>query len=118
MSQNKVSTIRLTTTANGKIAFATKIINTVTNFWTINLSSTEQTVLAYFMVYGITNDCKDLIVKANVCKNVANINTLMTKLKHLGLIYKDELNGKNYICKQLKFELTPTVAIFLKLENK
>jgi len=118
MNQNKISTIKLTTTANGKIAFVTKIINTVINFWGIALSATELQVLAYFMVYGITNECKDLIVKAEICKNVANINTIMVKLKKLKLIYKDDLNGKNYVCKQLKFDITPTVAIFLKLENK
>jgi hypothetical protein len=42
----------------------------------------------------------------------------MVKLKKLELIYKDELNSKVYVTKSLNLELTPTVALYFKLDNK
>lgn len=120
---NKNTFIKLSSQTNSKITLVKNIVSTSIHFWGLtndkmSLSETEINVLAYFIVYGINNDSKELIVKAGICKNIANINTIMVKLKKLKLIYKDELNGKNYICKQLNFEITPTVAMLLKLENK
>ncbi len=79
---NKVSFIKLTTEAETKIDLAKKAISIAVHFWGLTntsmaLSETETNVLAYFMVYGINNQCKDLIVKASICKNIANINTIM-----------------------------------------
>ena len=42
----------------------------------------------------------------------------MVKLKKLDLIYKDEFNGKVYVIPSLSFELTSTVGIYLKIDNK
>lgn len=115
---SKISVVKLNKTATSKIDLAKKVLNTCLNFWEVSLSETEVSVLAYFIVYGINNKCKELVVKAGVCKNVPNINTIMVKLKKLNLIYRDELNGKNYICKALNFELTPTIGFLLKIETK
>ena len=41
----------------------------------------------------------------------------MVKLKKLGLIYKDDLNGKVYINNNLKFSLTPSIGIYLKIDS-
>lgn len=112
------SVIKLNKTASSKIDLAKKVLNICLNFWGVNLSETEISVLSYFIVYGINNKCKELIVKAGVCKNIPNINTIMVKLKKLNLIYRDELNSKNYICKALNFELTPTIGFLLKIETK
>lgn len=117
MSNNKVSFIRLSAKTNSKIELVRKVVSAAINFWNIALSETELNVLSYFIVYGINNKSKDLIVKANICKNIANINTIMVKLKKLKLIYKDDLNSKNYICKQLNFEITPKMVILLKIES-
>ena len=70
------------------------------------------------MVYGINQETKNLIVKSAICKSLANIKTIMVKLKKLDLIYKDEFNGKVYVIPSLNFELTPTVGIYLKIDNK
>lgn len=101
-----------------KIDLAKAIIQLVICFNNIKLSDTEVTILAYFMVYRVTTQTKLLIVKSGVCKNTANIKTIMVKLKKLDLIYKDDLNGKVYISPVLQFELNTTVALYLKITNE
>lgn len=113
-----LSLVKLVKQVTTKIDLASFIIKLHLLVETIKLSETEITILAYFMVYGVTQQTKELIVKSEVCKNVANIKTIMVKLKKLGLIFKDELNGKVYVIKSLAFELTPTVGVYLKIDNK
>ena len=87
-------------------------------FNNIKLSDTEITVLAYFIVYGVNQQSKNLIVSSMICKNLANIKTIMVKLKKLNLIYKDDLNGKVYVAKVLNFELNSSIGIYLKISNQ
>lgn len=115
---NKISFIKLNKTVNSKLDLAKSIVSAFINFFNINLSATELNILAYFMIYGVTTNCKELIVKANICKNTNNINTIMTKLKKLKLIKKDDLNGKNYVCDSLNFEMTQSVGLLIKIDNK
>lgn len=105
-------------TVTSKIEFAKIIVQVATCFNNIKLSETEITVLSYFIVYGVNQQSKNLIVTSMVCKNLANIKTIMVKLKKLNLIYKDDLNGKVYVAKVLKFELNSSVGIYLKVSNK
>lgn len=114
----KVSVLKMAKQVTTKIELAKAIIYITICFNSIKLSDTETTVMAYFMVYGINQQTKNLLIKSVVCKNINNIKTIMVKLKKLGLIYKDDLNGKVLITKSLAFELTPTVAMYLKLDNK
>lgn len=107
----------MTKKVTSKVDLAKTIINITLYFNEIKLSDTEVMVLAYFMVYGVNQSTKELIVKSEICKNLANIKTLMTKLKKLDLIYKDEFNSKVYVNKALSFELTPSVAIYLKVDT-
>lgn len=116
--ENKVSLVKMVKTVSSKIELAKTIINISLCFNDIKLSDTEVTILAYFMVYGINQQSKNLIVKSAICKSLANIKTIMVKLKKLELIYKDDLNGKIYVNKNLGFELTSTVGIYLKIDNK
>lgn len=116
--ENKVSLVKMVKAVSSKVELAKTIIKISICFNEIKLSEAELTVLAYFMVYGVNLATKNLIVKSGVCKNLANIKTMMVKLKKNGLIYKDDLNGKVYINKNLGFELTPTVGIYLKIDTK
>jgi hypothetical protein len=115
---NKVSLIRMTKQVNTKIELAKAILYITICFNSIKLSDTEVTVMAYFMVYGINQATKNLLIKAEVCKNINNIKTIMVKLKKLELIYKDDFDGKVKTAPALTFELTPSVAIYLKIDNK
>lgn len=118
MSEKVSSIIKMQKAVSSKVELAKAILNVATCFHNIRLSNTELTVLAYFMVYGINPASKTLIVKSGVCKNLANIKTIMVKLKKLDLIYKDDLNGKVYVTKALAVDLTPTVGLYFKIENK
>ena len=114
---NKVSLIKITKKVSTKIELAKAILNVTLCFNNLKLSHTEITVMSYFMVYGINQQTKSLLIKAEVCKNINNIKTIMVKLKKLGLVYKDEFSGKVLINSTLNFELTPTVGIYLKIDN-
>lgn len=108
----------MTKRVSTKIDLAKTIIRISICFNDIKLSDTEVTVLAYFMVYGINTQTKQLIIKSGVCKNINNVKTVMVKLKKAGLIYKDEFSGKVLVIKALAIEVTPAVGIYLKVENK
>lgn len=112
---NKVSLVKMQKAVGSKVELAKNIIRISLCFNDIKLSETEVTVLAYFMVYGVNQQSKNLLIKSAVCKNLPNIKTIMVKLKKLGLIYKDDLNGKVYVAESLGFELTPTIGIYLKI---
>lgn len=114
----KASILKMQKAISSKIELAKDIIELTTCFNKIKLSNTQVSVLAYFMLYGINTQSKNLIVNSLICKNLANIKTIMVKLKKLNLIYKDELNSKVYITKALNVELTSTVALYFKLENR
>lgn len=125
---NKSTIVKIVKKVSSKVELAKSIINLYVCFNEIKrlddadgilkLSETETYVLAYFMVYGVNASTKTLIIKSGLCKNLANIKTIMVKLKKYDLIYKDELNGKVYVSKNLSFELTPTVCMYLKIDTK
>jgi hypothetical protein len=119
MDNNKqASLLKLEQHVATRLDLAEAIIKVMLCVNDIKLSPSKITMLAYFMIYGINASSKELIVKSRVCKNLANVKTMMVELKKLGLIYKDEFNGKVYIVNTLNFELTPTVGVYIKMENK
>lgn len=111
----KVSLMKMEKSTPTKVDLAKNILRISLCFNELKLSDTETTVMAYFMVYGVNQQSKNLLIKSTVCKNLQNIKTIMVKLKKLGLIYKDDLNGKVYVAQSLSFELTNTIAIYLKI---
>lgn len=114
----KSNLVKMAKTVSTKIELAKAIIFIACCFDEIKLSDTEVTVLAYYMVYGVSQQTKNLLIKAEVCKNINNIKTIMVKLKKLELIFKDEFDSKVKITKSLDFELTPTIGIYLKIDHK
>lgn len=118
MPQEKSSLIRMVKSVSTKIELAKAIVFIAICFNNIKLSDTEATVLSYFMVYGVSQQTKNLLIKAGVCKNINNIKTVMVKLKRLEFIYKDDFDGKVKVASNLDFELTPTIGIYLKLDHK
>jgi len=114
----KVSLMKMEKSAQTKVDLAKNVLRISLCFNDLKLSDTETTVMAYFMVYGVNQQSKNLLIKSTVCKNLQNIKTIMVKLKKLGLIYKDDLNGKVYVTQSLAFELTSTMGIYLKIVSK
>lgn len=114
--ENKVSLIRMVKKVNSKVELALNIINVYICVNDLTLSNSEKTVLAYFMVYGVNSQTKELIVESKICKNISVVKTVMNKLKNKELIYKDEdFSGKVYVNNNLKLEIGSDVAFYLKL---
>lgn len=113
--ENKAHLIKMVKKVNSKVELAKNIISIYICFNDSSLSDTEKTVLAYFMVYGINPQTKELIIQSEICKNIFTVKTVMAKLKRRGLIYKDDFNRKVYVNKNLKFDITPDAAFYLKL---
>lgn len=117
-NQHSATLIKMVKTVDTKIDLAKAIIQITICFNDVKLSDTEITILAYFMVYKITQDTKKLIISSGICKNTNTVKTIMSKLKSLNLVYKDDLNGKVYISPALNIPLTTTTGIYLKILNK
>lgn len=115
---NNVSLVKLTKKVDNKLDLAKAALNVILSFRDIKISETKLTVMSYFMVYGVTVSTKNLIVKSQVCKNLANLKIIMVELKKLELIYKDDLNGKVYVSKDLNFQLNESIALYFKIDNK
>lgn len=111
------SLVKISKDVSTKLSMAKLIIKIVLCFNDVKLSDTETTVLSYFMVYGVNTDTKSLIIKSQVCKNIANVKTIMVKLKKLELIYKDDLNGKVYVAEVFKLKLNPVMGIYLRINS-
>lgn len=84
----------------------------------ITFSDNDITVLAYFILFGINRSTKELIINSKVCKTLNSVNVVMTKLKKASLIYKDDLNGKRYVSKELAFPLNKTTGIYINLKTE
>lgn len=117
MENKLVSLIKMAKKVATKVELAKCIINITLCFNNTKLSDTEVTILAYFMVYGVNTKTKELLIKSGVCKSLSNIKVIMVKLKKMELIYKDDLNSKVYVNKNLSFNLTPTVGFYLKIDS-
>lgn len=115
---NKASLLKISKVASTKVEMAKIIIKVYILLSDIHLSESCIVLLAYFMVYGVSKNTKELVIKSSIAKNDNVIRGLMTKLRQNGLIYKDELNLKTYVCSSLSFNLTPTTGIYIKLNNK
>lgn len=115
--ENKAYLIKMIKKVDSKVELAKNIISLYICFNDLTLSDTEKTVLAYFMVYGINTQTKELIVESQICKNIFTVKTVMSKLKKKKLIYKDEdFSRKVYVIDSLKFDITSTVAFYLKID--
>ena len=75
----------------------------------------EISILAYFSVYGINKQSKQLILKSNICKTADSIKTVMVKLKKNNLIYKDDFDGRVCVTNALKTSSSSS-SILLKID--
>lgn len=112
---NKASLIRIKKDILTNVDLMKHIVNIFCITKNIKLSDTDVTVMSYFMVYGINNNTKNLIINSEICKNLNVIKGVMVKLRKLGFIYKDDLNGKNYVSDELKIPLNSTIGLYIQL---
>lgn len=83
----------------------------------ISLSDTELTVLSYFIVYGINDTTKKLIIDSQILKSEDSLKNTISKLKKVGLI-KKALYGKDYeINESINIKPESVLAMLIKIDN-
>lgn len=113
---NQIPLIKIDKKTTNKIEQAKTVASLFCNIYNIKLSDTELSVLAYFMVYKITEQTKQLILKSKVLLSINSYDNLLSKLKKLGLVYKK--NKTNLITEKLNFELSSVIGIIIKIDNR
>jgi hypothetical protein len=83
----------------------------------IKLSESELTVLAYFLVYKITQETKDLIIKSEIF-NEDSLKNAISKLSRVGLIRKSAGRRKEYIINET-INIVPdnNVGMLIRIDN-
>lgn len=83
----------------------------------IKLSESELTVLAYFLVYKITQETKDLIIKSEIF-NEDSLKNAISKLSRVGLIKKSAGRRKEYLINEnINLTLDVKVGMLIQIDN-
>jgi hypothetical protein len=82
--------------ANGKVHKLELIISILCTFSNIHLSETDIRVLAYYIVYNITEKTDKLLISSKVVKNLGTLRNIKTRLFKLGFLKKDKDLYKSY----------------------
>lgn len=112
---NNVPLIKIEKKTHGKIEQAKVLISIFCQLSNIKLSDTENTILAYFIVYKINEITEDLIVKAKLA-TADSLKNVMTKLRKVKLIRK--VNKEDVLNENLNLEMQPVMGILIKVDNK
>lgn len=112
---NTVPLIKIEKKTHGKIEQAKVLISIFCQLSNIKLSDTENTILAYFIVYKISETTEDLIVKARLA-TVDSLKNVMTKLRKVSLIKK--VNKEDILHESLNLEMQPVMGVLIKVDNK
>jgi hypothetical protein len=81
----------------------------------IRLSQTELTVLAYFLVYKINDNTKDLIIKSEIL-NEDSLRNTMSKLSKFGLI-KRSPNKEYYVSEKISINPDTRIGMLIEIDN-
>lgn len=111
-----VSLIKIEKKTSGKIDQAKTIISIFCLLSNIRLSDAELTVLGYFVVYGLTEQTKDLIMKSKILATDGSLGNTLSKLRKCGLIKKT--NKRDILNPSLDMELQPVMGMIIKIDNK
>ena len=102
---------------NTKIDQAKAIISIFCMLSDVRLSETDLTVMAYFMVYNITDETKKLIVDSKIL-NPDSLQNTISRLKKFGLIKKSNIGKSYHISDKLSVKLDSEVAMLIKIDNR
>jgi hypothetical protein len=108
--------IKISKKAKSKIDQAKIILSIMCLLSDIKLSDTELTTLSYFIVYGITEKTKNLILTARILKTEDSLKNAMTKFRKSGLIKKNE-RKEDLLAEQVRFPISDTTGILIKVDN-
>lgn len=113
---SSVPLIKIEKKVQGKIEQAKLIISLFCKLSKIKLSETELAVIAYFMVYKLTKQTEELILKSELLANDNSLQNVMSKLRKVGLIIRKD--KKDYINDILNIPIEPVIGLFIKIDNK
>ena len=111
-----VPLLKISKKSTSKIDQAKTILSVLCLLSTISLSDTELTTLAYFIVYGLNDKTKNLILTARILKTEDSLRNAMTKFRKFGLIRKNE-RKEDLLSDRINFPLTDTTGILIKIDN-
>lgn len=108
--------VRIIKKTNNKIDQAKAIISVFCLLSEVKLSDTETTVLAYFLVYGVSLGTEELIIKSHL-HTPYSLNNTKSKLKRFGLLKKDYRTKQYQVNEKLSVKPDPHIGILIKIDN-
>jgi len=94
---------------------ARKVVRIYCALKDIQLSRTEEQVMAYLVTYGISNRTRKDFLIGKLVKNPDSLYTMLNKLKRLGLLQKDDAGY--HLVPALCFQPQTQIVLKIKLEN-
>lgn len=113
---NQVPLIKIEKKTVGKIEQAKLVIKIFCILSGIKISDAELNTLAFYMVYGISNVTKDLILKSKILANEDSLRNTLSKLRKVGLIKK--VNRDDVLNDSLNVKLEPVIGMVIRINNK
>lgn len=113
--------LKLTRKTSSKSEMAQAVLKVYTQVKGVKLSKSQEQVMSYLMVYGISKDTKDLIIKSGILKSVDSVANALTQLKKKGLLTReyDSHDIMVYkVIKELNITLDPVMGILIKYDNR
>lgn len=108
--------IKVVKKTNTKIEQAKTMLSIFCLLSDIKLSQAELTVLAYFLVYKITDDTKDLIIKSQILKSEDSLKNTMSRLNKFGLI-KKSINKEWLLSEKIYVHPDSMIGMLIKIDN-
>lgn len=112
---SSVPLIKIEKKVQGKIDQAKLLLSIFCKLYSIKMSDSELTVLAYFMVYKLSSQTEELILKSKVLANEDSLKNTMSKLRKVGLIIRKD--KRDYLNDALNIPIQPVIGLFIKLDN-
>ncbi|XAI97423.1 hypothetical protein [Leptolyngbya phage Lbo-JY46] len=114
---NQVPLIKILKKTQSKLDMVVQIVTVYCFLSQIKISETDIKVMSYFIIYGINEKTKKLIVDSKLL-NADSIKNSMSRLRKLGLIHKSEFRRKeDYIKKELDISVEDIIGMMIKIDN-
>ena len=103
-----------------KLEQAAKLIRIYCTLNNINPSETSILVCAYIMVYGLTSEVKDNIIKAGIMGKHSSLQNEIYKLRKMGILegVEDKTRISSKIVPQGETPLTSQTLLLINLDNR
>lgn len=108
--------IKVVKKTNSKIEQAKTLLSIFCLLSEIKLSQAELTVLAYFLVYKINDQTKDLIVKSEIL-NLDSLKNTMSRLTKFGLIKRSAVSKEYTLSDQINVLPDNVLGMLIKIDN-